>query len=167
MRNNIVLIGMPSCGKSVTGVVLAKALKMKFVDTDLLIQEEAGKGLQDIINEEGIEVYKELEERVLTSVEIENAVIATGGSAVYYESAMKHLKDNGTVVYIQVSLDTVKQRLSNIKTRGVAMGKGQTLDDLYEMRVPLYEKYADIIVESDSRCTMEDTVEKIIEKTGK
>ena len=94
-------------------------------------------------------------------------MIATGGSAVYYESAMKHLKDNGTVVYIQVSLDTVKQRLSNIKTRGVAMGKGQTLDDLYEMRVPLYEKYADIIVESDSRCTMEDTVEKIIEKTGK
>lgn len=167
MRNNIVLIGMPSCGKSVTGVVLAKALKMKFVDTDLLIQEEAGKGLQDIINEEGIEVFKEIEERVLTSVEIENAVIATGGSAVYYESAMKHLKDNGTVVYIQVSLDTVKQRLSNIKTRGVAMGKGQTLDDLYEMRVPLYEKYADIIVESDSRCTMEDTVEKIIEKTGK
>lgn len=167
MRNNIVLIGMPSCGKSVTGVVLAKALKMKFVDTDLLIQEEAGKGLQDIINEEGIEVFKELEERVLTSVEIENAVISTGGSAVYYESAMKHLKDNGTVVYIQVSLDTVKQRLSNIKTRGVAMGKGQTLDDLYEMRVPLYEKYADIIVESDSRCTMEDTVEKIIEKTGK
>ena len=167
MRNNIVLIGMPSCGKSVTGVVLAKALKMKFVDTDLLIQEEAGKGLQDIINEEGIEVFKELEERVLTSVEIENAVIATGGSAVYYESAMKHLKDNGTVVYIQVSLDTVKQRLSNIKTRGVAMGKGQTLDDLYEMRVPLYEKYADIIDESDSRCTMEDTVEKIIEKTGK
>ena len=166
-KKNIVLIGMQSCGKSVTGVVLAKALKMKFIDADLLIQEEAGKGLQDIINEDGIEAFKQLEERVLKTVSLENAVIATGGSAVYYESAMKHLKENGTVVYIQVSLDTVKQRLSNIKTRGVAMVKGQTLDDLYAMRVPLYEKYADVTVLSDNSCTMEDTVERIIEEIKK
>ena len=86
VRKNIVLIGMPSCGKSVTGVVLAKALKMKFVDTDLLIQEEAGKGLQEIINEDGIEAFKKIEEKVLGSVELDNAVIATGGSAVYYLS---------------------------------------------------------------------------------
>ena len=88
VRKNIVLIGMPSCGKSVTGVVLAKALKMKFVDTDLLIQEEAGKGLQEIINEDGIEAFKKIEEKVLGSVELDNAVIATGGSAVYYDAAM-------------------------------------------------------------------------------
>ena len=166
VRKNIVLIGMPSCGKSVTGVVLAKALKMKFVDTDLLIQEEAGKGLQEIINEDGIEAFKKIEEKVLGSVELDNAVIAKGGSAVYYDAAMKHLKENGVTVYIQVSLKTVKARLSNIRTRGVAMGKGQTLDDLYDIRVPLYEKYADITVESDNRCTMEDTVEKIIKELG-
>lgn len=166
-RKNIVLIGMPSCGKSVTGVVLAKVLKMKFVDTDLLIQEEAGKGLQDIINEDGLDAFKRLEERILSTVKLDNAVIATGGSAVYYEGAMEHLKENGTVVYIKVSLETVKRRLSNIKTRGVAMGKGQTMDDLYDMRVPLYEKYADITVLSDNSCTMEDTVERIIEEIKK
>ncbi|MDO4486773.1 MAG: shikimate kinase [Bacillota bacterium] len=166
-RKNIVLIGMPACGKSVTGVVLAKALRMKFIDTDLLIQEKAGKGLQEIINEDGIDAFKQLEEQVLCSVEQDNAVIATGGSAVYYDSAMRHLKKNGVVVYIEVSLETVKKRLGNIKTRGVAMGKGQTLDELYDIRVPLYEKYADITVLSDNSCTMEDTVERIIEEIKK
>lgn len=160
---NIVLIGMPACGKSVTGVVLAKTLKMKFIDTDLLIQEEAGKGLQDVINEDGIDVFKELEEKVLSELNVKNAVIATGGSAVYYDGAMQHLKENGTIVHIDVSLKTVKKRLKNIKTRGVAMGKGQTLDDLYNLREPLYKRYADITVKSDSKDNMEDTVAKIIE----
>ena len=106
---NIVLIGMPACGKSVTGVVLAKSLKMNFLDTDLLIQEEAGKGLQDIINNDGIEVFKKLEEQVISSVTVQNTVIATGGSAVYYDSAMKHLKENGIVVYIEASLSVIKK----------------------------------------------------------
>lgn len=161
---NIVLIGMPACGKSVTGVVLAKALKMKFIDTDLLIQDAAGKGLQDIIDEEGIEAFKGLEEKVLSALDTENTVIATGGSAVYYDAAMEHLKEKGTVVYIQVSLETVMKRLKNIKTRGVAMGKGENLEGLYKMRVPLYEKYADITVKSDNKDSMEDTVSEIIEK---
>ena len=159
---NIVLIGMPACGKSVTGVVLAKTLKMKFVDTDLLIQEAAGKGLQDVINEDGIEKFKELEEKVLSELDVENAIVSTGGSAIYYDSAMQHLKENGTVVYIKANLKTVKSRLRNIKTRGVAMGKGQTLDDLYKQRVPLYEKYADITVITNNKRNMVDTVADIL-----
>ena len=160
---NIVLIGMPACGKSVTGVVLAKSLKMKFIDTDLLIQEHAGKSLQEIIDHDGMEEFNRTEQAVLNSIEVENAVIATGGSAVYYDDAMKHLKENGTVIYIKAGLQDVKRRLRNIKTRGVAMGKGQSLAELYAERVPLYEKYADITVAS-SRHSMEKTVEDMINK---
>lgn len=159
-RSNIILIGMPACGKSVTGVILAKSLKMNFLDTDLLIQEKAGKGLQDIINQEGIGIFKELEESVLTSVDVENTVIATGGSAVYYDAAMEHLKQSGIVVYIEVSLPVIKKRLRNIKTRGVAMEKGQTIDSLYRARVPLYRKYADLTVRSGRH--VENTVEDMM-----
>ena len=162
LRPNIVMIGMPSCGKSVTGVVLAKILRMKFIDTDLLIQEEAGKSLQDIINEDGIDAFKRLEEQVLSELDVTNAVISTGGSAIYYHDAMMHLKESGTVVYLEASLETIKRRLRNIRTRGVAMGKGQTLDDLYNLRVPLYEKYADLTVETGAG-SMEDTVESIMD----
>ena len=134
---NVILIGMPACGKSVTGVILAKSLKMNFIDADLLIQENAGKSLQDIINNDGIDVFKKIEEEVLCSIDVHNTVIATGGSAVYYDSAMRHLKKNGVAVYIEASLSTIKKRLKTIRTRGVAMEKGQTIDSLYEMRVPL------------------------------
>ncbi|MCU6755860.1 Shikimate kinase 1 [uncultured Eubacterium sp.] len=158
---NIILIGMPACGKSVTGVILAKSLKMNFIDADLLIQERAGKSLQDIINADGIETFKSIEEEVLNAINVKNTVIATGGSAVYYDSAMRHLKENGVVVYIEASLATIKKRLKNIRTRGVAMEKGQTIDGLYEMRVPLYEKYADCTVRSH-RYRAENTVEDII-----
>ncbi|MBR1993402.1 MAG: shikimate kinase [Firmicutes bacterium] len=163
-KTNIVLIGMPSCGKSVTGVVLAKILNKKFVDGDLLIQERAGKGLQAIINEDGIEAFKKLEEDVLGSIDVTNAVIATGGSAVYYDSAMQHLKKDGIILYIDVPIEDIKKRLRNIKTRGVAMGKGQTLDDLYALRKPLYEKYAELTVKSSNKQSMEDTVEDILNK---
>ena len=158
---NIILIGMPACGKSVTGVILAKSLKMNFIDADLLIQERAGKSLQDIINADGIETFKSIEEEVLNAINVKNTVIATCGSAVYYDSAMRHLKENGVVVYIEASLATIKKRLKNIRTRGVAMEKGQTIDGLYEMRVPLYEKYADCTVRSH-RYRAENTVEDII-----
>ena len=158
---NIILIGMPACGKSVTGVILAKSLKMNFIDADLLIQERAGKSLQDIINADGIETFKSIEEEVLNAINVKNTVIATGGSAVYYDSAMRHLKENGVVVYIEASLATIKKRLKNIRTRGVDKKKGQTIDSLYEMRVPLYEKYADCTVRSH-RYRAENTVEDII-----
>lgn len=163
---NVILIGMPACGKSVTGVILAKSLKMNFIDADLLIQENAGKSLQDIINDDGIENFKNIEEEVLGAIDVKNTVIATGGSAVYYDSAMRHLKENGVVVYIEASLSTIKKRLKNIRTRGVAMEKGQTIDSLYEMRVPLYEKYADCTVHSH-RYRAESTVEDIINELAK
>jgi shikimate kinase len=163
---NIVLIGMPACGKSVTGVVLAKTLNKQFIDTDLLIQEVAGKGLQDVINEDGIDKFKELEEKVLSELEAENAVISTGGSAIYYDAAMKHLKEQGTVVYLKVALETIEARLNNIKTRGVTMEKGATIATLYDERIPLYEKYADVIIEADG-FEVEDNVEAIIKAVNK
>lgn len=165
-RENIVLIGMPACGKSVTGVVLAKSLQMGFLDTDLLIQEAAGKGLQEIINEDGMEAFKALEEQVLCQVDVTHTVIATGGSAVYYPKAMKHLKKLGRIVYIHVSVETILERLNNITTRGVAMSEDQDIAGLYEERKPLYESFAEITAES-GKGSMEDTVADIIEKVKK
>ena len=160
---NIILVGMPSCGKSTVGVVLAKTLNKNFVDTDLLIQRREKKTLQEIINTEGNEYFHKVEEEVLLSFDEEDYVVATGGSAIYFDSAMEHFKKKGIVVYIRVSLNTVLERLNNIKTRGVTLEKGQTLEDLYNMRIPLYEKHADVIIDADG-CTVEETIEKIIEK---
>lgn len=164
--NNIILIGMPACGKSVTGVVLAKILNKNFIDADLLIQEYAGKSLQRIIDEDGIDEFKRIEEEVLSGIEVDNTVIATGGSAVYYRQAMEHLKAGGKVVYLEASIGTIKERLRNIKTRGVAMGKGQSLEELYDMRLPLYKKYADVTVHT-GRSSIEDTLADIVEALGK
>lgn len=159
---NAVLVGMPACGKSTIGVVLAKTMNKGFMDTDLLIQQREGKTLQTIINESGNEYFRQVEEKVLLEVNVDNHVIATGGSAIYYEKAVEHFKENGQIVYIKVSLETILERLNNIKTRGVTLGEGQTLEDLYEERVPLYEKYADIIIEAEN-LTIEEIVENIID----
>ena len=152
----------PSCGSNKV-YVLAKSLQMNFLDTDLLIQEAAGKSLQEIINEDGMEAFKALEEQVLCGVSASHTVIATGGSAVYYPKAMEHLKKLGRIVYIQVSVETILQRLNNITTRGVAMSKDQGIRELYEERKPLYESYAEVTVGSGSG-SMEDTVADIIDK---
>lgn len=162
---NIVLIGMPSCGKSTCGVVLAKTMNKGFVDTDILIQQREGMALQEIINKHGNAYFHQVEEDVLCGFKGYNYVVATGGSAIYYEKAIEHFKKNGKVVYLKVSLETVLERLSNIKTRGVTLAKGQTLKDLYEERIPLYEKYADITIESEG-CTVEELVEQIIKKVS-
>lgn len=159
--SNLILVGMPACGKSITGVVLAKTMRKNFIDTDLLIQEKEQKPLQEIIDKKGIAYFKEAEKRVLMELEVENAVISTGGSAIYYPEAIEHLKENGKIVYLKVSLDTVEKRLNNIKTRGVAMKKGDTIADLYARRIPLYEKYADITIEADG-LAVEETVERIV-----
>lgn len=163
---NVILIGMPACGKSITGVVLAKTMRKSFIDTDLLIQEKEERPLQDIINESGNDYFRKVEEEVLCSVETRNSVISTGGSAIYYDSAMEHLKEQGTVVYLKVSLATIEARLNNIKTRGVTMEKGATIASLYNERIPLYEKYADVIIEADG-FEVEDTVEAIINAVNK
>lgn len=160
--NNLILIGMPACGKSTLGVVLAKTMGMKFLDTDLLIQEREGALLQDLINQRGNDYFKKVEEYVLRSVDVENTVVATGGSAVYYSEAVRHFKKNGKIIYLKVSFETIEIRLNNITTRGVTMGQGQTLKDLYDERIPLYEKSADLIVDTEG-LTVEQTIEKIIE----
>ncbi len=159
---NVILVGMPSCGKSTIGVVLAKTMNKGFVDTDLLIQQKEGKTLQNIINEHGNDYFHHVEESVLLETNVRNFVIATGGSAIYFDRAMEHFKENGKVVYIKVSLETILERLNNIKTRGVTLGKGQTIEDLYKQRVPLYEKHADLVIEAE-HLTIEEVVEKIIE----
>lgn len=160
---NLILTGMPACGKSTLGVVLAKTLGMKFVDTDLLIQEVENCKLQEIIDERGMQEFLRIEEKVLSEIEAENSIISTGGSAVYSDKAMKHLGSIGDVVYIKLSLDEIERRLNNIKTRGIAMKPGETLADLYNMRVPLYEKYADITIETEGM-GIEESIEILIEK---
>ncbi|MEG1084738.1 MAG: shikimate kinase [Anaerovoracaceae bacterium] len=161
MKKNIILVGMPACGKSVIGVVLAKTIQKKFLDTDLIIQERENLPLQEIINNEGNDYFKKAEEEVLSTLNTENTVIATGGSAIYYPGAMEYLKKNGQVIYLKVSLKTIKGRLHNIKTRGVTLGKGETIDGLYQRRIPLYEKYADITIETEN-LTVEESVTKIV-----
>ena len=149
--NNITLIGMPGAGKSTIGVVLAKVLGYQFLDSDLLIQKQEKSRLSEIIEEEGYKGFKDVENRVNASIEAENTVIATGGSVVYCEEAMEHLKSIGTVVYLKLSLNALSKRLGNLKGRGVLLREGQNLTDLYEERTPLYEKYADIVIDEEGK----------------
>lgn len=162
MKDNIVLIGMPGVGKSTVGVVLAKVMGYQFVDADLVIQEKEGKLLCEIIEEVGTEGFIEVENRINSGIEAHHAIIATGGSVVYGKEAMEHLKEIGTVVYLKLPFEELNHRLSDIKGRGVVLKNGQTLLDLYEERVPLYEKYADITVD-EYQLNVEQTIEKIME----
>ena len=146
---NIILIGMPGCGKSTVGVLLAKLIGYSFLDSDLLIQSEVGKRLFEIIDEVGNDAFLEIEDRVNSCITAERTVIATGGSAVYCERAMEHLKSIGTVVYIKVPLIEIEKRIGDFSTRGLVIKNGDTLAELYEERCPLYEKYADITVEAN------------------
>ena len=160
---NIVLTGMPGCGKSTIGVVLAKTLGMTFIDTDLMIQQYTGRLLQEIIDQKGMEEFLRIEEEVLSQVEATDAVIATGGSAVYSEKGMEHLRSTGEIVYIRLPLEEIEKRLNNIRTRGIAMKPGEGLAELYQSRVPLYEKYADLILDTTD-LTLEESVEAFVDK---
>ena len=151
---------MPACGKSTVGVVLAKTMNKGFVDTDLLIQQKEGRRLQEIIDAEGNDYFRRVERSVLLDFNGSGQVVATGGSAVYFEDAMEHFRRDGVVVYLKVSLDNILERMNNIQTRGISIDKGQTIEELYLERAPLYEKYADITVEADG-CTVEQVIEKI------
>ncbi len=152
MKNNIVLIGMPGCGKSTVGVVLAKIMGYKFIDSDLLIQESEGKLLSEIISEQGLDGFNLVENRVNASIDVHKCVIATGGSVIYGKEAMKHLAEIGIIVYIKLPYEEIEHRLGDLTKRGVSIKKGQTLRNLYDERIPLYEKYAHIVV-------MEENVE--------
>ena len=161
--NNVVLIGMPACGKSSAGVLLAKTLRKDFVDTDLLIQDIEGRSLQEIIDDRGNAYFRDVEDAVIGSFDGENFVIATGGSAVYSHEVMQKFRDAGdTIVYIKVPCDEIVKRLSNIKTRGVTLAPGQSIEDLYKERIPLYEKESDVTVDIDGE-DLEETVTKIAE----
>lgn len=162
MKDNIVLIGMPGVGKSTIGVVLAKVMGYQFIDADLVIQEKEGKLLCEIIEEVGTDGFIEVENRINSRIEAKHAIIATGGSVVYGAEAMAHLKEIGTVIYLKLPFEELNQRLRDIKGRGVVLKEGQTLLDLYEERVLLYEKYADIIVD-EYQLNVEQTIEKIME----
>ena len=151
MKKNIILIGMPGVGKSTVGVVLAKVMGYQFIDADL-----------EIIAEVGPEGFLKVENRINSGIEAEHAIIATGGSVVYGAEAMEHLGRIGTVVYLKLPYRELERRLSDIKGRGVVLRDGQTLHDLYEERVPLYEKYADVIVD-EHHLNVEQTIEKIME----
>lgn len=161
-KKNIVLIGMPGVGKSTVGVILAKVLGYEFVDSDLVIQKQTGKLLKDIIAEKGPEGFIEVENEINSKLEAENSIIATGGSIVYGAEAMAHLKEIGTVIYLKQSLKELEGRLGNIKNRGVVLKEGQTLATLYEERIVLYEKYADITVDEEN-LDIEETIAAVEE----
>ncbi len=160
---NIILIGMPGAGKSTIGVILAKSMLLDFTDTDLVIQKATGKSLIDTINEIGIDNFIKLEDEIISRQIFQNSVVATGGSAVYGENAMRNLKDNGIVIYLKVGAEELSRRINNIHTRGIAMKKGTTIEALYLERAPLYEKYADVTIECEKH-TPEECVDLIISK---
>ena len=162
MNMNIVLIGMPTAGKSTAGVILAKVLGYQFIDSDLIIQQEEDMLLKDIINERGVDGFIEVENRVNAGICAVNSVIATGGSVVYGEEAMKHLRSIGEVIYIRLKLDTILERLHNAKQRGVVLRENQTIEMLYEERCPLYEKYAHRIVDGED-LDVEQLVDQMLE----
>ncbi|MEG0392362.1 MAG: shikimate kinase [Anaerovoracaceae bacterium] len=147
--SNIILIGMPGAGKSTIGVVLAKAMAYGFIDSDLLIQEREGKVLSDILEEVGTWGFNKIEEEVNASINVENTVIATGGSVIYGPKAMEHFRKNGTIVYIKLPCEVLKRRIGDFEKRGIAMKSEQSFEDLYAERVPLYERYAHVTVETE------------------
>ena len=159
--DNLIFIGMPAVGKSTVGVIVAKQLGYGFIDTDLLIQEEEGKLLKEIIQEKGIDGFLAVEDRVNAKVSARKTVISPGGSVVYCENAMKHYKEIGKVVYLQASFETINKRLSDAKNRGVVLKQGQTLRNLYDERVELFERYADITICEDAQ-TLEETVDSVL-----
>lgn len=163
---NIVLIGMPGAGKSTIGVILAKVLGYQFLDSDLLIQEQEKCLLKDIIEKHGLDGFIAIENQINRDITAEKTVIATGGSIIYGEEAMEHLRNTGIIIYIKLAYPTIEKRLGNIKQRGVVFKEEQTLKSLYEERCPLYEKYAHIVINGED-LDEEELMEKIAEEVRK
>lgn len=164
-KTNITLIGMPASGKSSVGVVLAKRLGKKFVDTDIVIQEKYGKLLKELIEEHGDEGFREIEDEVNAGLDLDNSIISPGGSVVYGKKAMQHLKEISVIIYLELSYTAIKSRLGDLRERGITLKEGQSLKDLYLERVPLYEKYADITV-NEMKKSLAKTIDEICERLG-
>ena len=164
-KENIVLIGMPGVGKSTVGVILAKVLGYQFIDADLVIQKRENRLLHEIISEEGLDGFLKAEENanVYIAQNEEKSIVATGGSVVYCEKPMQELKKTGRVIYLELEYDQLKKRLGNLKGRGVVLKDGQDLRGLYEERIPLYEKYADLTV-NEKNLDVEQTLQKIVDR---
>lgn len=152
---NIILIGMPGSGKSTVGVLLAKIMGKGFVDTDLLIQQREDALLQDILHNRGVEGFLDAEEAAICSSTFANCVVAPGGSAVCRPTMATHLKNQGLLVYLRLSPETIEGRIRNLETRGIAMQPGETLADIFAQRAPLYAQYADITVDCDGKSAQE------------
>lgn len=171
MKPNITMIGMPSSGKSTVGVLLAKRLGFSFVDVDIVIQEKEGRLLKEIIADEGMDGFLKVEERVNAGLDVQLSVIAPGGSVIYGEEAMKHLKEISEVVYLKMSYEEMEKRIGNVVDRGVALKPGFTLRDLYNERVPYYEKYADITIDEEGKTPgqtvdeLRDIIESMMDRT--
>ena len=162
-KRNIILIGMPGVGKSTVGVLLAKALSRDFLDTDVHLQAREGRTLQEIINQEGVGAFCQIEERHVRSLKFRSSIIATGGSVVYYPAAMARLRSSGIVIHLDLALAPLKKRLTNLPTRGVVMAPGQRFDQLFDERLPLYRKYAHLTIDC-ARRSHEEIVAEIIRR---
>jgi shikimate kinase len=160
---NIILIGMPGVGKSTVGVLLAKALSRDFLDTDVYIQAKEGRTLQEIIDQEGLRTFCQIEERHVRSLKFRSSIIATGGSVVYHPSAMARLRSLGVVIHLELAPGPLKKRLTNLPTRGVVMAPGQSLDQLFDERLPLYRKYSHLTIDCAGR-SHEEIVAEIIRR---
>ena len=150
-NDNIILIGMPGAGKSTIGIVLAKVIGYTFIDSDIIIQNEKQMLLHQLIEKYGLEGFNSIENEINSKISAHKSIIATGGSAVYGKEAMSHLKSIGTVIYLKLPYEELKERLGDLNKRGVSIKKGQTLKSLYEERIILYEKYADITIECSNK----------------
>ena len=162
-KENIILTGMSGAGKSTLGVLLAKALGMDFVDTDILIQQREKRLLQEIIDADGIETFLKIEETIVSGLSAQRSVVATGGSVVYSEKAMAALKQSGRIIFLNVPFDELQKRLGNITTRGIVIRKGESLRGVYDERLPLYRKYAELTVD----CSGPDIEACVAELTAK
>ncbi len=160
-QENIILIGMPASGKSTVGVILAKILGMDFVDTDIEIQQKEQARLNEIIERCGVDGFLEKEEQAVLGLDVKRTVVATGGSVVYSDAAMKHLTEGGKIVYLKVEMEDLKKRLKDIRERGVVLRKDESFDSMFETRTKLYEKYAQLVVSEDGS-SIEDTVQSVI-----
>lgn len=165
LTNSVILIGMPGAGKSTVGVQLAKHMGLSFVDTDILIQAQQGRQLQDILDNEGYLQLRAIEEQVLLNVHHDNHLISTGGSAVYSDKAMQHLKSLGTIVFLDVSLETLNQRVNDEGSRGIARPESQSFADVYAERTPLYKKYADITYNNENTANIAELAALVIAHT--